>query len=426
MELFRTTPFTPLARLAAGLCLLACTAPQRLQAQLTPEITAWYLNTSGYTGYAGLEADCQQVQYSAGFVYVGCSGIPAYSIGPWQMNPNTPSDQNYVFKIPRNPVENTGVKTATALGNIAVLVNGVTVFNALDAMSYNNQGIWHQDANHFEAASFDASGGHPAPGGRYHYHRRPLPLCPNSSATHSAIIGYSFDGFPIYGPFGYSDPQDAGSAITRIQSSYRLRNITQRTTLPDGTVLQPNQYGPAVGGQYPLGAYIEDYEYVAGLGDVDEYNGRLCKTPEYPNGIYAYFATTDNGHNATYPYFIGPEYYGTVETANVGPQGGHVTITEPTTVWTGATATVDEIPGSHIQAYPNPATAYLMVKANGARASLEVTLLDAMGVQVRATQATGGDVLSLPVTGLPAGIYFLQGTADGQAFTHKVLVRPGR
>ena len=64
------------------------------------------------------------------------------------------------------------------------------------------------------------------------------------------------------------------------------------------------------------GTYYEDYEYVAGLGDLDEHNGRQCKTPEYPDGIYAYFVTVDEENLPVYPYVIGTTYYGKPLTAN--------------------------------------------------------------------------------------------------------------
>src|SRR5258707_7694177 len=78
-----------------------------------PELSSWLLNTTGATGYAGLPANVQQVRYSAGSVYLNSSGIPAYTIGPWPMNPNIPTNQGYVFKIPRTPAVNAGTKTAT-------------------------------------------------------------------------------------------------------------------------------------------------------------------------------------------------------------------------------------------------------------------------------------------------------------------------
>ena len=48
---------------------------------------------------------------------------------------------------------------------------------------------------------------------------------------------------------------------------------------------------------YAMGTFKEDWEYVQGSGDLDECNGRVGVTPEFPNGIYHYYATD------SYPYF---------------------------------------------------------------------------------------------------------------------------
>lgn len=59
------------------------------------------------------------------------------------------------------------------------------------------------------------------------------------------------------------------------------------------------------------GQYVQDYEYVSGYGDLDQHNGRYCITPDFPNGTYAYFTTFNQSLTApTYPYVIGPTYYG--------------------------------------------------------------------------------------------------------------------
>ena len=55
----------------------------------------------------------------------------------------------------------------------------------------------------------------------------------------------------------------------------------------------PGQYGPDVSASDPAGTFMEDYEYRAGSGDLDEFNGRFAITPEYPAGTYAYFLSTD-------------------------------------------------------------------------------------------------------------------------------------
>src|SRR5258706_13278084 len=88
-----------------------------------PELASWIRNTTGATGYAGLPANVQLVQYSTSAVYVSASGIPAYAIGPWGRDPNTPSDQKWVFKIPRSPPAATPARTAPPLGRTATLVN---------------------------------------------------------------------------------------------------------------------------------------------------------------------------------------------------------------------------------------------------------------------------------------------------------------
>ncbi len=294
-----------------------------------PELASWKRNTTGATGYAGIAADVQRVRYSSGNVYVSCTDIPDNTIGPWAGNPNTPVDQAFVFRIPRSPAAATGARTPTPLGFIGVWSNGVVVFNALDARSYNNADVWHQNAVVVEADSFDQCLGHPAPGGTYHHHQNPRCLDTSPSTRHSPILGYAFDGFPIYGPYAFANVDGSGG-VARMRSSYRLRNITTRTSLPGGFNLPSSQYGPAVSTQYPLGYYIEDYEYAAHFGDLDESNGRLAVTPEYPSGTWAYYVSIDDSGASAYPYVVGPNYHGVVATDNLTSHG-KVTVSEPVT-----------------------------------------------------------------------------------------------
>ena len=83
----------------------------------SPELSTWIRNTTGGTGYNGIPSNVQVVQYSTGNVYISCTCIPGYSIGPWTGNPNTPSNQNFVFKITRSPMQNTGNPTTIGLGH---------------------------------------------------------------------------------------------------------------------------------------------------------------------------------------------------------------------------------------------------------------------------------------------------------------------
>jgi hypothetical protein len=112
--------------------------------------------------------------------------------------------------------------------------------------------------------------------------------------NHSPILGYAYDGNPIYGAFGYSDSLNSNSTIVRMSSSYRI---------------DPNYFNRPDESAYPIGTLIEDYKYSHRFGNLDENNGRFCVTPEYPNGTYAYFITIDNESNPTFPYILGENYY---------------------------------------------------------------------------------------------------------------------
>ena len=121
------------------------------------------------------------------------------------------------------------------------------------------------------------------------------------SLNHSPIIGWAYDGNPIYGPYGY-DRKDGGS-VRIMRSGYSLK-----TNRDDGPPIST----------FPLGFFIDDFEYL-GNGDLDENNGRYCVTPDYPKGTFAYFATINPSENETsgtfknfrapvFPYLIGENY----------------------------------------------------------------------------------------------------------------------
>ena len=242
---------------------------------------------------------------------------------------------------------------------------------------------------------------------------------------HSKILGVSFDGYPIYGPFGYT----TGRTVERMTSSYRLRvgnevtagrpqinttgEVTYTVTVSNNKFLFDGQslsllnlergkvykfnlddssnvdqfillsttqdgwhgqtpsvigdtsylfsdgvqyflngaevsytsyiggfngattrefrYSPRVDAPtllyffaysdpnhglrsvqdgYVMGDLIQDYIYEEGLGLLDAHNGKFAVTPEYPNGTYAYFMSEDSSAVPTYPYAIGPTFYG--------------------------------------------------------------------------------------------------------------------
>jgi hypothetical protein len=108
----------------------------------------------------------------------------------------------------------------------------------------------------------------------------------NDTGEVSNIIGWAYDGNPIYGPYGYSDPENSSSIPKILTPGYILNtpNVVDRP-------------------QFPAGFFVEDYQY-NNSGDLDENNGRFGKTPEFPNGVYAYFATISSRNiNSSVPIF---------------------------------------------------------------------------------------------------------------------------
>ena len=208
---------------------------------------------------------------------------------------------------------------------MGVFVNGVPIYNQFEAASYQGQNLWHYDP----IASSD-DGTRVAHGySRDAAHVFDLGLLENLIADgtrHSPLLGFAFDGYPIYGPWGYADAE--AKSVRRMRSSYRLRQLERRTTWPDGTALTPAQYGPPVNAEYPLGTFIEDYEYVAGAGDLDEFNGRFAVTPEYPAGTYAYFLATDERGCLAYPYLLAGRYYGQISSEDLQAAFRDVAATE--------------------------------------------------------------------------------------------------
>ena len=82
--------------------------------------------------------------------------------------------------------------------------------------------------------------------------------------------------FTIYGAYGYQNLDGTGTAVVMMQSSYQLRNIEVREVLPNGQPLDNAFHGPPVNSMYPLGSFLEDYEYIENSGTLDEHNGRYC------------------------------------------------------------------------------------------------------------------------------------------------------
>ncbi len=427
-------------------------------AQTNPAISSWLINTTGLTGRHYVSgnstpindtdpANVQTVQYSTNWVYVTASGVPAYITGPFlDGNPSVTTNQNAIFKMPLNPTQNTGTATATQGGNIGIFINGTAMFDFRDGVAWNTNtnslcgGLpgmspcpggpgttqsWNRDAVVAERVGFDCSKGHPAQG-NYHHHQNPSAykldrtvistvcdiydadgLYVIDSTQHSPLIGYSYDGFPVYGAYAYKNADGTGG-IVRMKSGFQLRNITTRTTWADGTDVPD---GPAVSTTYPLGYFREDYEFVAHAGQadyLDAHNGRFCVTPEYPNGIYCYFATVDAHWNSAYPYLVGPTYYGNKTATKV------TSITETVTTYNPSAAEVNNAQIELLQVYPNPTNDVLMVQAgNIVKKELEISLYDVNGKFIMKKSILPGSTIAyFDVSTLYKGTYFIKTNAS--------------
>jgi hypothetical protein len=253
----------------------------------------------------------------------------------------------------------------------------------------------------FEAVSFDNCLGHPQQQGEYHHHVSPNCLYNQTDSTHhSPIIGYAFDGFPVYGAYAYTNTNGTG-AIKRMKSSYVLTTATTRTN------------GPTVDATNPLGAACEDYIFTTGAGDLDAHNGRFCVTPEYPNGIYAYFVTIDATLTPTFPYTFYGTYYGVVETTNTGMNSGHATISETVTTYvpdSTAAGLTDADLKLDFMIMPNPASTMLHVFIQPIYANdFTIDVYDIQGRKVLSRNNVHPTIIeSLDVSQLVAGEYIVK------------------
>jgi hypothetical protein len=183
------------------------------------------------------------------------------------------------------------------------------MFDPGTAEFWNNDPRWTYEALTGMMVSrgslgIDSNFAHVQPTGAYHYHGLPMGLLERLGyRSKMVLVGYAADGYPIYGPYCYTNANDQRSGLKMLKSSYRLKSGSRSS----------GNNGP--GGIYD-GSFAQDYEYVKGLGDLDEYNGRTGVTPEYPEGTF-YYVLTDK-----WP-FIPRIFRGTPDsTFSKGPPGG--------------------------------------------------------------------------------------------------------
>ena len=199
---------------------------------------------------------------------------------PNRGNPNSISEQDYNFRVPVTP-RLAQEPTSSARLWFGVVVNGVP-FEPGTAEFWNGErgSAWNYEAKGGSInLGLDEHNAHVQPQGSYHYHGLPTGLIAKlgGDGKKTLLVGWAADGFPIYTTYAYSDMKDASSSLRKMRSSYQVKKGER----PDGP-----------GGAYD-GRFTTDYEYVKGLGDLDECNGRFGVTPEFPQGVYHYHLTDE-------------------------------------------------------------------------------------------------------------------------------------
>lgn len=215
------------------------------------------------------------------------------------LNPNEIKAQSASYKISLSPTASTNFTSLLSTKGIGrnvgpqysfgVLLNGVEL-DPVAAEPFPHKGIiavnvnweWNLEATNVKIG-LDCNNAHVQPTGKYHYHGKPTLFLEslNLPTNKMTLIGYAADGFPIYFKYAYEKAADNTSAVTTMTSSYRLKTGTRPG---DGVTAPCGDYN---------GVYSNDYEYVKGLGTLDEANGRTGVTPEYPQGTYYYVITDE-------------------------------------------------------------------------------------------------------------------------------------
>lgn len=213
------------------------------------------------------------------------NAIPNHDYNDGSRNfPNTVSPQDDLYEISTDPTFANNITALSLRQDNAILLNGVKVdLLAAGCFGIGDGKVGCNDVNTpwrfdpmFEANGFavDSHNAHSQGDGTYHYHGKPEALYNDDNSQASAVIGFAADGFPIFGPY-----INDNSVIRKAASSYQLKSGDRPTT--EGSP----------GGIYD-GSYRDDWEFIEGLGDLDECNGMTT------NGMYAYYITD------TFPHVI--------------------------------------------------------------------------------------------------------------------------
>ena len=347
------------------------------------------------------------------------NNIPSHQYGPFRGN-NVIEGQNFEYSMCLHPELTTDVKeiiedpTSQSCGGgivFGVSNQGVN-YSPFARLYFVNPNTaeenldWHVEA-YFEL-NMDLNGGHVNNVSRYHYHNIPSDYLNNdlkvNGDLHSPLLGYAADGFPIYYKYLFSDPDDVNSNVVAFNSSFQLKEGTR----PGDGVTAPN-------GNYD-GNYVEDYEYVNEMSDLDECGGRYGKTPEFPDGTY-YYVLTDS-----WPYIprcLKGEFVD--NSFKIGPNCPDSTAAEDCST---IPLSVDGFSASElsINIYPNPANNYFNIKLNKSINKSRISDVRIFTPNAKTVYSSSKYVKKIKIDAYNKGIYFIQISFDNEQITKKIII----
>ena len=232
---------------------------------------------------------------------IASNAIPNHDFNATGRFATVVSPQSQTYRVPAQPRIADKPTPLSLRADNAILLNGVKV-DLLGAGCYgvgdgrigcNDMAApYRYDPVGKQKFGVDEHNAHTQPDGTYHYHGNPHALFEEADHAHepSPVIGFAADGFPIFGSFFLDDMK-----IRKAKSSCQLK---------------PGRRAGGPGGVYD-GTFVDDYQYVAGSGDLDACNGMTV------DGVYGYFVTDG------YPYILGC-FSGTPDPSfnKRGPGGG--------------------------------------------------------------------------------------------------------
>lgn len=208
------------------------------------------------------------------------NALPNHPTGqfPNPGNPNSISAQKVSYSIPLQPKLSGESRWAREPG---VALNGIK-FEPETAERFvcETGEVYRIEAfQELVDLGLDFNHAHVQPTGAYHYHGVPIELVKALDKGEDLIqVGFALDGFPIlYSKSGQYQPSFRLTEDLRTGDACTYRNPKQGMN-------------KEMQGTQPDGTFVSDWEYVEGLGQLDECNGIEL------DGQYAYFVTDE------YPY----------------------------------------------------------------------------------------------------------------------------